>query len=298
MPSPYTQQGPTVEGTRVTVDAFLNNSPVVQRTLEQLTYQRFIADYIFRQGERTTSGAVLYQQLLANDLFTARDVQEIEELSEFPILNTGERGMLAEQVKKWGGAVLFSDEKRRRDQRDLLARDLRRLSNTVVRKVNRVAVGVLNADANVRTVAAAAPWSDATNRQVISDLANAQALVDDLIDMGYDADTVLINPQNALEAKLDKDVRDALPRENRADNPLLAGDMSGLLDLNFIKTNDVPEGTAYVLSRQMVGSYHDELPFYSRVVPWPQREGTLLQAARITVPVVTDPLAIVKITGI
>lgn len=297
MPSPYTQQGPTTQGTRITVDAFLNNSPMVQRTLEELSYERFISDYILREGERTTSGAVLYQQLLENDLFTERDVQEIEELSEFPILNTGERGMDVATVKKWGGAVLFSDEKRRRDQRDLLARDLRRLSNTTVRKVNRVTVAVINADTSIRSHGAAAVWSDATNRDVIGDLANAKSLVDD-IDMGYEADTVLINPTNALEAQLDKTVRDSLPRENEDINPLLDGDLSGLLDLDFVKTNDVPEGTAYVLSRLMVGSYHDELPFYSRVVPWPQREGTLLMAARVTVPVITDPLAIVKITGI
>lgn len=297
MPSPYTQAPPTVAGTRITVDAFLNNSPMVQRALEQLSYNRFITDYIFRQGERTTSGSVVYQQLLENELFTERDVREIQELAEFPILNTGERGMSVATVGKWGGAVLFSDEKRRRDRRDLLGRDLRRLSNTVVRKMNRLGVAVLNADTNIQTHSAAAVWSDVTNRKPFDDIAVAQSNVDDL-DMGYVSDTVLINPINALELRLYAAASNQLPRESSPGNPLLSRDLGNLLQLDWIKTNDVPEGTAYLLARQMIGSYHDELPFYSRVVPLPLREGTLLQAARITVPVVTDPLAICKITGL
>lgn len=296
MPSPYTQQGVTVSGTRVTVDAYLKNTPRITRDLSNLAAFRYISDFIFREGERTASGAVMYEQLLANDgLFTDRDVKEIEELAEFPILNTGDKAPTTAQVAKWGGAVLFSYEKIRRDQRDLLGRDLRRISNTVVRKVNRISVAVLNQDPAVRTFTAAAPWAGTTSKKV-EDFANATSMIDD-IDMGYTADTVLIHSTNALQLRIDKNVTDRLPREG-TNNPLLNRDLAGLLGLDWIVSNDVPVGTALVLSRKLVGSYHDELPFYSRVVDLPQREGRLLQAARVTVPVVTDPLAVVRINGL
>lgn len=297
MPSSYTQDAPTSVGTTVSVDVFLRNSPLVQRSLQAMAYNRWIADYVFRPGQRTASGSVMYQQLLENDLFTSRDVQEIEELSEFPILNSAERGFEVATVKKWGGAVLFSYEKQRRDVRDLLARDLTRLRNTTVRKMNRLAVAVFNANANVQTLAATAVWSDGTNRSIRTDIETAKNMIDAL-DMGYMADTALVNPDNKLEMLLDNSIVDRLPKENTAQNPLLEGDMSGLFGLEWIATSDVPHGTVYVVNRGMVGSVHDEVPFYSRVVDWPQREGTLLQAARIAVPVITDPKAAVKISGV
>lgn len=300
MPSPYAPTHPAVQpvdGTRVTVDMYLRNTPRVQRDLSDLSRLRFIADYIFREGERTQSGSVLYEQLLANTgLFTERDVKEIQELAEFPILNVGEKVPTTAMVKKWGGAFLFSYEKVRRDQRDVLGKDMRQLSNTVVRKMNRLAVYTVGADPNISTYAATAVWSDPTNSRKLEDLVVATSMIDD-IDMGYTADTVLINSTNARELRIDQKITDRLPKEG-TNNPLLSRDLAGLLGLDFIVTNDVPEGTMYILSRGLVGSFHDELPFYSRVVDLPEREGYLVQAARVTVPIVTDPKAIVKVTGI
>lgn len=295
MPTPYTQPGVSISGTRITVDAYLRNSPVIQRDLENLTYQRFISDYIFRPGQRTESGSVLYQQLLENELFTARDVKEIEELAAFPIVNTPDVTQLTATVQKWGAAALFSYEKIRRDQRDLLQRDLIRISNTMVRKANRVAMATLNADANVQTFTTLTGAWSTTGSEKIKDLAIARSMIDNA-DLGYVADTVLVNPTNALELLIDDKVTNRLSRE--VNNPLLSGQLSGVLNLDYIESNDVAEGTMYVLSRQMVGSVHDELPLYSRVLDQPENESRLLQVARVMIPVITDPRACVKITGI
>lgn len=294
MPGTFTQPGPTVTGTRVTVDTYLRQSPLIQRDLENLTYQRFIADFIYRQGQRTQSGAVMYEQLLANDLFVNRDLKQIDELSEFPIVNTPEKAPQTAQVAKWGAAVLFSYEKIRRDARDLLQRDLRKLANTMVRKVNRIAIAVLRADAEVQTYTTTAGTWDGVSEK-IQDLATAASMVDN-IDLGYSADTVLINPTNALELKIDDAVTNRLPRETN--NPILSRDLAGLLNLDFVESNDQTLDELVVLSRGMIGSYHDELPMYSRVIDQPEHEGRLLQAARVTVPIVTDPKAAVLVDGI
>jgi hypothetical protein len=163
-----------------------------------------------------------------------------------------------------------------------------------VRKLNRLSIAVFNADTNVQTYTTlGGVWSGTSKK--IEDLAQAASRIDN-IDLGYVADTVLLNPTNALELKIDEAVTNRLPRETN--NPILSRDLAGLLGLDFVESNDVVEGGGIVLSREMVGSYHDELPFYSRVVDQPENEAWLLQAARVTVPVITDPKGACKLQGI
>lgn len=294
MPSPFPPAPPTVAGTNITVNAFLQTPTRVQRAIEALTLQRFIADAIFAGGPAVAGGSVMYDQMLGpDDIFTAREVQEIEPGSEFPILNTGERMPLVAVARKYGGEIMLTDEAIRRDNRPLLAREMTRLRNTIIRRVDTVAMAALGA-APVQTMVASGDWSLAAT-DIVADLATAAGMVSRL-DMGYVADTVLVNPDQTLDLMKDKDLRDAMPRE-RTDGLIRTGNLGRVLGLDFIESNRVAAGTVWVLQRRIAGSISDEVPLYARPIRDDRRETTFIHGARVVVPYVTDPKAVVRITG-
>lgn len=291
----YPPAAPTVSGSKITVEQFLKNPTRVQRAIADLTKERFIAERIFGSGS-ADGGAVLYDQVnSADSLYTDRDVQAITPGSEFPLTDVGEATPKVAAVTKWGGAGVVTYEAARRDARDVLNRKLTRLRNTIVRKVDTVAVAALNAAPTL--TATGTDWGNTSSRDAIGDIAKATNAIDNQ-DLGYVADSVLINPTQELELFLDKNIRDALPKENPSTNPIASGRINGLMGLTWYSSNRVPLGTAYVLASTQAGSLHDELPLYSRVVDQPERERYLIQAARVTVPVITDPLAVYKLTGL
>lgn len=299
MPTPYPQAPPTVNGADITVNAFLKSPPLVQRALTALTSQRFIADNIFAAGPQAVGGAVLFDKLMEGEFFTERDVQAIEPGSEFPILNSGEQTPNVAAVTKWGGAAVITYEAARRDRRDVLQRELTRLRNTIIRKVDTVAVASLVASVtagDTPTMAASADWGTA-GTDIIGDVETGRSTVDQA-DMGYEVDAVLLNPAEALGIRKNTGIRAALPREAMVNNLIGARDLSGLLRLpTWYISNRVPAGTVWLLQSKTVGSISDELPLYTRVVDQPEKERYLIMAARITVPFITDPLAAIRITG-
>jgi hypothetical protein len=293
MPGPYPPDAPTVSGSKITVDVFLNTPARVNRAVQALTFQRFIADIIFGTGPQASGGAVVYDQVTTSDLYLARDVQEIEPGSEFPILTGTEPTPLVAIAKKYGGEVFLTYEQVRRNNRQVLNREMTRLRNTIVKRVDTIALNFLNA-APINTMAASGDWSLAAT-DIIADIADATGVIEDL-DMGYSPDTVLLNPTQHRDLIKDKDIRDALPRE-KSDVPIATGKLGRLMGLDFISSNRVPAGTVYVLQRGIVGGLSDEIPAYAKVIDSERDERQYIHGARVVTPYVTDPKAVVKITG-
>lgn len=295
MATTYPPAPPTVDGQgRITVEQFLKTPTRVTRVIEDLTRERFLAERIFGKGD-AQGGAVIYDQVTASELYTDRDVQAIDAGSEFPIVSSGESAPKVAAVTKWGGAAVLTYEAVRRDSRDTLNRELTKLRNTIVRKVDTVAIAALNA-APILTDTGT-DWSDSTAGNPVLDLASARSQIDDQ-DMGYTADTVLINPAQYVDLISNTKVANSLPRDVVAANPIASGQLGNYMGFTWYVTNRVPAGTAYILSSMMAGSLRDELPLYSRPIDQPERERWLIQAARVTVPIVTDPKAVLKLTGL
>lgn len=291
----YPPAPPTIDGSgRITVEQFLKTPSRVQRVVADLTAQRFLAERIFAQGD-AQGGAVIYDQITASELYTDRDVQAIDAGSEFPIVSSGESTPKVAAVTKWGGAAVLTYEAVRRDSRDTLNRELTKLRNTIVRKVDTVAIAALNA-APILTDTGT-DWSDGSAGNPVLDLAEARSAIDDQ-DMGYTADTALINPAQYVDLIANPKVAAALPRDVAAANPIASGQLGNYMGFTWYVTNRVPAGTAYILSSMMAGSLRDELPLYSRSIDQPERERWLVQAARVTVPIVTDPKSVFKLTGL
>lgn len=291
----YPPPPPSVTGETISVSAYLQNPTRVTRIVQALAAQRFVADLIFGPGPAVTGGAVQYDQIDRNDLFLDRDVEAIRPGAEYPILSDTAPAPKMAAVTKWGGRVFVTDENRDRNRYDVLNRELTKLANTIIRKVDTVAIAALDA-APIRSIASAFTWSAGTGEQIVGQLVDARVLVDDA-DMGYVVDTVLVNPAGEAALLKKKEFRDAL-QGSQTSAILRDATVGRVLTMDFFKTNRVPAGTAYVLQRRIVGGISDEAPLATKTYRQEDSDKTWVQGARRLVPYVTDPLAVVKITGI
>lgn len=297
MPDVFPPGPPQVNGQLITVEQWLANPARVTRTVQALTAERFIADRIFSPGPPATGGAVIYDQVLGSDLYTGRDVQAIEPGSEFPLVDLGDLSPQVAATVKWGGAALITYEERDRDRRDQVQRKITKLRNTIVRKVDSVAVAALRA-APIGQMVASAAWDVATTA-IYKDV-NAAVTAVDKLDMGYELNSALISPNTRLSMLNNDKLVSLLPRENQgAPNPILIGQLSGIAGItNWYASNRVGDDEVILLDGRTAGSISDEKPTYTRVVDQPEKERVLIMGARLTVPYVTDPKSVVRIAGV
>lgn len=293
----YPPDAPAVNGRLLTVDAWLRDPVRVQRTVTQLTNERFVADRMLSPGGAATGGAVIYDQVVASDLYAARDIQAIEPGSEFPIVTAGEVAPLVAKTTKWGGAGIITYESRDRDRRDVLNRNLTRIRNTIIKKVDAVAVASLLMSP-LNQMVASSDWANST-AAIFKDVATAQTAVLKL-DMGYEITDALVSPTTLLNMITNDKLMSQLPREgnNVVTRPLASRAMQGVLGLTWYPTNRVSDDQVILLDGQTAGSISDEKPLYSRVVDQPEKERVLIMAARLTVPYVTDPKSAIVINGV
>lgn len=287
---------PVVTGTTITVDTMLNQPTRVTNMLMDLTLQRFLADKIFASAGGVTGGAVIYDELTQNELYTNRDIERVEPGMEFPIITSERAQPKIAQVEKWGGKVWVSDEARDRNNSAAFTNQMRQLGNVVVRKINQRAIEVLEASITASgQTAVGRNWAVATDvgpdasvstRQLLPvrdfALADRMAFEDEL---GVNYTLWLLNPQEYANLII-------------LYGP---GGLSALLQtlsLSIYVSNRVPAGVAYVVGGTMLGEMRVEKPLGTRTWREEARERTWVQASVRPVMYVTNPYAVLKFTGL
>lgn len=247
---------PTVSGNVILVDTALKSPTRVTRTLMDLTLQRFFADKVFNNAGGVSGGAVIYDEIVANDLYLDRDIQRVAPGDEFPIVTSQRRAPKVAEVEKWGGKFFVTVEARDRNDVSVFTRHVRQLANTIVRKINQRAVEVLDAacTASPTRVITGLNWSTvvtggaSTSNSTLwpgYDFARAQTQAE-VEEFGIVYDLWIINPQEFLQ----------LTRIYGPDlNALLAS-----IGLEIFVTNRVPAGTAYVVASDQPGQMRVEQP--------------------------------------
>lgn len=293
---------PTISSDIMSVSAFLANPTRVTRVLNDLTAQRFIADRMLGQGPNVPSGAIVFDQVTANDLYTSADVEEIRPGAMFPDLTDSAPNQVTAAVKKYGGQVTLTRESINRNRVDVLAREMTKLRNTVVRKVNAVAIAA--ATAAPKQTASGVDIGSSTAEQVIAMFATLKGLIDNL-DMGYDADLVLLNPVQGDEMLSKTALLTLLQNDGPGSgggSPLRTGNLGRMLDMDFQKTNDVAAGTLWVIASGALGGISQEegngvlTNVYATDRSGPKDQH--VQAWRPIVPYITDPKASVLASGV
>jgi hypothetical protein len=162
-PIQFPLSAPTVSTTTYTVDFLLQNPTRVTRIVNDLTLSNFFLDDIFAiGGGGVDAGVVLYDQATTLDSYTDRDVERIEPGAEAPIVGGVRTAPLVAQVEKFGGKFVMTAEAIRRNDQSRMRNQMRRLANTITRKMHQR--GLAEIAANITTfsrTATGVSWSDA-----------------------------------------------------------------------------------------------------------------------------------------
>lgn len=300
----------TLSGDLMTINRMLANPAVINRRLRALADIQFIADRLLLAKYRSSGGAVQYE---INDqpLFSNRSITAVAPGSEYPrALPLSGTAALA-QVKKWGQAVEITDERIKRSVPMGSAIDwsLRIVINTLIQKIDRLTIAAVDSAINSTPIAATAAWS-ASGSTILRDIELTKAAIDGQ-EMGYKADTILMtNTKYAYMVSDDKIA--TLRKRETTDNPVYGGTIETIAGLKVITTplSNMPGGQdkVLVLDSHALGGLADEDeldPGYARsdngvqvqTRRVPERDVWHMWARRITVPVVTDPLAARTISG-
>ena len=155
---------PTVSGQTVSVDAMLQTAdqdhPLPQRSRTARVTGRTRCS---PAGGSVSGGAVVYDQLVTNELFVApgRDVMNVEPGAEFPIVTFDRPVPLVKPVEKFGGKFFVTDEARDRNDPQMLQQGTQRLANTINRRIHDNAVAEL--DAQITALGGSAQTATANN---------------------------------------------------------------------------------------------------------------------------------------
>lgn len=290
--------------TAAQVHYLLKSPALLARRIRDLSLNKYIADYLLTGRYVAQGGAILYPN--GEVLFTADDPEAVGILGEYP-LTTLDAGTLATaRTVKWGRDVEVSDEAISRMLADPLNRALSKLVNTNVRFIDGVALGVI-ASKITQTRAAGGSWNtgDGAGFQIISDVLATKAQVDETED-GFDLDTVVLRPMQYAKA-IAALIRDGvLPRES---NVISTGDFPNALGLTWTTSVHSPVTDPLLLDRAQLGGMADEniqSPGYTGAGPGgvevrsirdDLRDGYRVRARRVTVPLVLEPNAGIRITG-
>lgn len=298
---------PTINGRDITVDFLLKNPTVIASRVANFALQRLISGYIFRTVGNVQGGAVIYNRIDSNQVYLSRGPRTVAEGAEFPLVEAQEPAPLIITTSKLGGQWQITDEARRRNSQDAMEQVQTKMVNNFVRNQDLLCMAALANDPVISaavgadgrqggTQAAVAQWSDNTNGNPIKDIATAVANINNR-ELEYTVDTVLVNPVDATNLLIRPDIRMALPRES-SDNPILSGALNGFMDLSWIQSNRVPQGTAYFLQRQIIGAVAEEVPYRVETERLMNRQVTAMYASRTTGVFIDNPYAVIKLTGI
>lgn len=289
--------GPDVDGTHVTVDMLAEQPTRITRTINDLALTRFFLDKLLVIGGDVKGGAVLYDQATENELYLTRDVEGVDPGKEFPRV-TSERGQpRVAPVEKFGGKFPITDEARKRNNIVTVNNAIRRLANTIQRKMQQrglAEVAKAVAEHN-RFAVAGASWADALSltdatrtrgAEPGAIFASAQREADEN-ELGYKYNILVQNPQEeeALITYYGPDKVDDV--------------LKGYGITDRFSTPRQPAGTALLAAEKQVGEMRLEEPL--REEKWRDKDGRQqdwYQASINPVVYVTDPFALLELRGL
>lgn len=301
-------------GPQVTVDSIMAQPNILARALTDLAYLRFVADRILAKGsaDQIRGGAAVFNR--SESLFPDRGAEAVGVRSQWPRTAWTVPDLFASAVQKYGLETPITDETRRRNAIDELMRAQRKLANAVVKFIDAACMLLITTDPAVNTYSAATTWTGGTPN-IIGDLAAARNLIVNA-DLGYEADTLIINPAQETAFLTSTSIRDWLPRESTPRNQVVSGNTVPVLGLQqILVTNQITAGKGLMVNSGVVGSIADEQPLpgegYTTYDPGAGQaalqvkqyrtdgvDETILRAGRFAAMWIAEPKAAVYMQGL
>jgi hypothetical protein len=298
---------PTVSGTKITVSYLVNNPEFVQRVLRTLVMRRLVGSRLLTgRVDVTGSGAAIFE---TGESIFANDVAEvIDELAEYPLTDDSDAALSVFAVDKYGLATDIPDTVIRRNRLDVVARKLVKIANRIVYGFDQRCLSVIGSGIT-QTQAVAAAWNTANADQLL-DVLLAGAVVDGL-DEGFMVDTLVLKPIPWARLVAATKILNNAPRES-GNNAVLTGNMLNFAGLDIWKTNAMPAGVEVMaVDRTQLGSimWEDQGGNYqgsagdtegvqSKLFRLDKQDGVRLQVRKVQEPVLQEPGAGIKLTGV
>ena len=275
-------------------------SPAVmaRRLGEILSAQQFIGMFLL-SGRYTVQGGAIAVPI--NETFrTDRSADTVNAGAEYKLTALSAPQLEIYLTQKEGIATEITDELINRALRQPIDDALLMLRTELVFDANELALGVAQS-AVTQSIAAAATWT--TGKAVLRDALRAKASVRKL-KLGYSIDTAVLPAD--LYAEVMPELLDILPDSDRT---ALTGDFPTIGGITWVTDDGDDIAEPMFLDRERFGGIATESipsPEYRKVgdtnveiasIREPKADKTRLQARNVHVPVVTNPLAAVKVTG-
>jgi len=305
----YPPVAPSLSGDVFTISRFLNSPTLVARRLRTLAEQRFISDVLLSGRIATTSGSVLYET--SETIYSDRAPLSVAPGAEYPLtpISTG-AASLAKTVK-WGNDAEVTDEAIARQLFNPVDKALTKLVNQTVKTVDGVAMAAIHS-AVTQNTAAIATWTTGSP-SILRDIARARGKIDAL-NQGYDPDYLIVDDATYANLISDTAVATLLRRENGA-NPVYTGSfpvIDGLTVLRSPSMTSAGTSSAYalVVDSKALGSMVDEnlggpgyvssdgVGIQAKTIREDETDKWRIRCRRVTVPIVQEPAAAWKITGV
>ncbi|QFG13442.1 major head protein [Gordonia phage Powerball] len=305
MPIHYPPAAPTLSGDALTIDRFLKDPTLVARRLRTLAEQRFIADVLLSARLTTDSGSVLYET--GESIYSDRAPEAVAPGSEYPLTTVGTGEAQLAKTVKWGRDVEITDESISRQKIDPVNRALTKLVNNTVKTIDSVALAAI-ASTVTQATAASASWANGTPnilRDVLRATANLRALNE-----GFEPDTLVVDDLTWANIMSDEKLAALIARESK-DGPVYTGNFPVIAGLRVLPTSNLPTpGTALVVDTTQLGGMADEnlggpgyvsaegVGIQAKTIRKDDEDKWRVRARRVTVPIVLEPRAAWKITGV
>lgn len=298
----YPNAAGTLSNDVLVAQRFMKSPTAVQRLFQEKIENAFLADAILAGRAQTDSGAIQYE--LDEDQFAVREPESVKPGAEYPLTTTGGPDVQTAVTVKWGLDSLITDESISRGAMSPVESGLNKLRNSVVRKVDSVAMSLVATRVTQEYDASAAWTTDGA--AILRDILLADALIEGH-DRGYVADTLVLSPTLAAYVASNTKILDAQSREGR-DNAAYTGVLGNIAGKTIMRTNHLPAGVdAILLDRNALGGIADEslqgegysgAPVQVKKIREENTDEWRIRARRVCVPYVSNPLAAVKFTGV
>lgn len=285
---------PSVSGNNITVDLMLKEPTRINAYLSNIALKGYFAERVFSNGGGVSGGALVYSQLVANDLFPTRGGQRVAPGAEFPEVTFDRPEPKTAQVEKFGGKFRVTDEARDRNDLSAIQSEGVKLGNDVQRWLHARALAELDASVTAlgsEGAMSGTSWADATaltisteNKAALpaADLANLRKKAAQK-ELGTEYNLLILNPQEF------------------ANLSIIYGDAEAWLrsqGFGVAVSNTVTAGTAYAVSEGLVGQVRYEQALKTVTYRDDRTESTWVQASIRPVFAVTNPYNAMQITGL
>lgn len=307
MPGSFPAGSPTLSGDTVSISRFLQSPAALQRRLRNFRDLRFVSDQVLTGRYRSSGGAVLYE--MSEPFITDRTVEAVGAGSEYPYANLPTGTAAIATIQKWGQKILLTDEEIARNAYagSAVDRSLQKVVNSIIKQVDTVSMSAVSS-AITGSTGAGVLWETVATAKPLTDILLAKSQIQQL-NLGYTPDTLLLSDKAYVYLMVNDAVAQLRQRETTT-NPVYNGSIENIAGLNVLVTPNLPAGTvAYVLDSKALGGMADEMdgaPGYSvadlavqiKSVRKESQDAWDLQGRRKTVPLVQEPGAGWKITGV